>query len=225
MDGYSPVMASLPPHLQKTPVGRDRVSQELVESHQRDRVLDAATGVFAKRGYTNTTIDHIVAAARIGVGSFYALFDGKEDCFAQVFDRVVERGRARLTDAIPVDAPWEEQAVAVLRALLELIAAEPHAARIALVEVQTAGPESLVRYEDLLDSLTPLLKKARGLSGQGAELPETFEDATIAGVAWLLQQRLVAGELDDLDNLLSDLVGILVEPYVGEDRAATLLAS
>src|SRR5215469_1996644 len=121
-------MASLPPHLMKRPVGRSRVSQELVESHQRERVLDAATGVFAKRGYTNTTIDHIVAAARIGVGSFYALFDGKEDCFAQVFDRVVARGRVRLMDAIPAGAPWEVQAIAVLRALLDLIAEEPYAA-------------------------------------------------------------------------------------------------
>jgi len=218
-------MASLPPHLMKKPVGRARVSQELVEHHQRERVLAAATGVFAKRGYTNTTIDHIVAAARIGVGSFYALFDGKEDCFAQVFDRVVATSRAQLTDAIPADAPWEEQAIAILRALLGLIAEEPHAARIALVEVQTAGPESLARYEDLLEGRTAVLKKARGLVAEGSELPETFEDATIAGVAWLLQQRLVAGEMEDLDDLLSDLVGILVEPYVGEDRAAAPLVS
>jgi AcrR family transcriptional regulator len=218
-------MTSLPPHLMKMPVGRDRVSRDLVESQQRERVLEAATGVFAKRGYPNTTIDHIIAAARIGVGSFYALFEGKEDCFAQVFDRVIERGRDRLMDAIPVDSPWEEQAIAVLRALLDLITEEPHAARIALVEVQTAGPESLARYENLLESLTPMLKKARRLSTRGPELPETFEDATMAGVAWLLQQRLVAGELDDLDDLKVDLVGILVEPYVGESRARTLLAA
>lgn len=218
-------MASLPPHLTKAPVGRDRVSRNLIESHQRERVLEAATGVFAKRGYPNTTIDHIVAAARIGVGSFYALFEGKEDCFAQVFDRVLERGRARIVQAIPADAPWEEQAGCALRALLDLIAAEPHAARIALVEVQTAGPESLVRYEDLLESLIPVLRVGRGLTPVGAELPETFEDATIAGVAWLLHQRLVAGELENIEQLLPDLVGILVEPYVGEDRAAALLVS
>jgi AcrR family transcriptional regulator len=218
-------MASLPPHLMKTPVGRVRVSRDLIESHQRERVLEAATGVFAKRGYPNTTIDHIVAAARVGVGSFYALFDGKEDCFAQVFDRIIELGRARIMQAIPADASWEEQARSALRALLDLIAEEPHAARIALVEVQTAGPESLARYEDLLESLIPVLRKGRSLTPVGAELPDTFEDATIAGVAWLLHQRLVGGDLDDVQQLLPDLVGILVEPYVGEDRAAALLAS
>lgn len=218
-------MTTLPPHLAKKPVGRDQVSREVIESHQRERVLEAAIGVFAKRGYPSTTIDHIVAAARIGVGSFYALFDGKEDCFSHVFDRVVERSRERVVAAIPEDAGWEDQALAALRALLELISEEPYAARIVLVEVQTAGPESLLRYEELLESLTPVLRAARDLTPVGAELPETFEDATIAGVAWLLHQRLVIGELEDLDQLLPDLVGILIEPYVGEKQAAALLAA
>lgn len=216
-------MTPLPPHLLKTPVGRDRVSRDLIESHQRERVLEAATGVFAKRGYPNTTIDHIVVAARIGVGSFYSLFDGKEDCFAQVFDRVVARGRERVVEAIPEDASWEEQARSALGALLALVGEEPHAARIALVEVQTAGADALARYDELLESLTPMLREARDLTPVGAELPETFEDATIAGVAWLLHQRIVGGQLDDLHELLPDLVGILVEPYVGEARAAALL--
>jgi AcrR family transcriptional regulator len=218
-------MATLPPHLLKTPVGRDRVPGALVESHQRDRVLEAATAVFAKRGYPNTTIDHVVAAAKIGVGSFYALFEGKEDCFAQVFDRVVARGRARILAAMPADAGWEAQAVCALRALLELVAEEPHAARIALVEVQTAGSDSLERYESLLEGLVPVLRRGRGVTSVGAELPETFEDATIAGVAWLLHQRLVGGEINEIEKLLPELVGILVEPYLGEDRAAELLAS
>lgn len=217
-------MASLPPHLLKGPVGRDPLSRDVVEAHQRDRILDAATGVFAKRGFPNTTIDHIVAAAKVGVGSFYALFDGKEDCFAQVFDRVVEGGRERVLAAIPPKRPWGEQAVCALRALLEAIAEEPHAARIALIEVQTAGAQSLARYEALLESLTPMLRHARKLTSVGAELPETFEDASIAGVAWLLHQRLVAGEVENIQALLPDLVGLLVEPYVGEAEAATLLS-
>ena len=218
-------MPTIPPHLLKGPVGRDPLSREVVEAHQRENILDAATGVFAKRGYPNTTIDHIIAAAKIGVGSFYALFDGKEDCFAQLFDRVVTRGRDRIEEAIPAEAPWEEQAIAALRALLDTIAEEPHAARVALVEAQTAGSASLERYQELLDGLTAVLRRARGLTPVGAELPDTFEDATIAGVAWLLHQRLVAGDLADLEKLLPDLVGILVEPYVGEQRAAGLLAA
>lgn len=218
-------MATLPPHLLKGPVGRDQVARDVVEAHQRDRILDAATGVFAKRGYPNTTIDHIVAAAKIGVGSFYALFEGKEDCFAQLFDRIVSRGQERIVASMPPEGRWEEQAVAALRTLLDLIREEPHAARIVLVEAQTAGAESLSRYEELLESLTPVLSRARPLSPTGKELPLTFEDATIAGVAWLLHQRLVAGDLEDLDQLLPDLVGILVEPYVGERRATSLLAA
>lgn len=217
-------MASLPEYLSKAPIGRGQVPRQVIEAHQRDRILDAALGVFARRGYPATTIDHIVAAARIGVGSFYALFDGKDDCFIQLFDRVAARGRERIVAAIPADADWAEQALSALRAALELIADEPHAGRIVLIEVQTAGPLALSRYGELLEGLAPLLRRGRELSPVGAELPQTFEDATIAGVAWLLHQRLVAGELKDIEKLLPELAGILIEPYIGESRALTLLS-
>jgi AcrR family transcriptional regulator len=218
-------MATLPPHLAKKPIGRERVSPYVVDEHQRERILDAAIAVFAKRGYANTTIDNLIAAAKMGWGRFYAYFEDKESCFAEAFDRVVQRSRGRIASAIPDDAPWEEQAVDALRALLGVVAEEPHAARLVLVEAQTAGPESLARYEALVESLTPLLRQARGSSKVGAELPESFEDASIAGVAWLLHQRIVAGDLDQVEELLPDLVGILIEPYLGERRAASLLAS
>ncbi|MGN6258890.1 MAG: TetR/AcrR family transcriptional regulator [Solirubrobacterales bacterium] len=218
-------MADLPPHLSKNPVGRERISPYVVDEHQRERILDAAIEVFAKRGYPNTTIDNILAAAKMGWGRFYAYFEDKETCFAQAFDRVVECSRERVAEAIPDGAPWEDQAVAALREVLEIIAEEPRAARLVLVEAQTAGPEAVARYEALLESLTPVLRSARGLSREGAELPESFEDASIAGVAWLLHQRIVAADLGDVDELLPDLVGILVEPYLGQRKAAALLAS
>jgi len=86
------------------PVGRTKLPREVMKSHRRERVLDAATEVFAKRGYPATTVDRIVAAGKVGVGSFYAHFDGKEDCFLAVYDRIVADARERISAAIPPDA-------------------------------------------------------------------------------------------------------------------------
>lgn len=217
-------MATLPSHLQSLPVGRDPLSREVMEAHQRERVLDAATEVFAKRGYQGTTVDHIVSAAQVGVGSFYNLFDGKEDCFIQVYDRVVADARERIAAAIPAEAAWVEQVLAALQALLELTAEQPFQARIALAEVQTAGPTALARYEETLDSVIPLLRRGRAFSPLAAELPPTLEEATVGGIAWLLHQRLVMGEVKGIEALLPELVEIAVEPYVGEDEVTGLLA-
>ena len=164
-------MVSLPEHLSAKPAGRHRLPREVLAEHHRERILDAATEVFAKRGYQGTTIDNVVAAARIGVGSFYELFANKSDCFVQVYERIVADARERISAAIPTGAEWPAQTFAALRALLEQIEAEPLRARVALVEVQTAGPAALARYEETIDSVIPLLARGREVSPVASELP------------------------------------------------------
>jgi AcrR family transcriptional regulator len=218
-------MARLPEHLMPTPVGRDPLPREVVAEHQRERVLAAAIEVFAKRGYQGTTVDHIVSAARIGVGSFYSLFDGKEECFLAAYDQIIARGRERLAAALPAGRPWPEQLAACLRALLELVEAEPFAARIALVEVQTAGPAALSRYEANLDEIAGLLRAGREHSPVLDELPGSLEFATVGGLVWFLQQRVVMGEAGTAEKLLPEVLEIVAGPYLGEAATAELIAA
>ncbi len=218
-------MASLPEQLTPTPAERHDLSRQLIAGHQRDRVADAAIEVFAKRGYLGTTIDHIVAAAHVGVGSFYELFDGKEDCFLRCFDRALARGRERISAAVPSTVPWPEQVYAALHALLDLLVAEPLASRLVLVEAQTAGPRALARFESTLDTITPLLRRGRAVSPVADELPATLEEATLGGLVWFLQQRIALGELDDRDALFADALGLVLGPYLGEAGTAALLAA
>lgn len=205
-----------------TPVGREPLPREVLAEHQRGRVLAAAVEVFAKRGYQGTTVDHIVSAAHIGVGSFYSLFSGKEECFLATYDRVAADGRDRILAAIPADAPWPQQLAAALRALLELVEAEPFAARIALVEVQTAGSTALAHHERNLDEAANLLRAGREHSPVRDELPATLEFATVGGLTWFLQQRISLGETGNATRLLPEVLEIVAEPYLGERATAAL---
>lgn len=207
-----------------TPVGRDRLPREVLTKHQRDRVLTAAVEVFAKRGYQATTVDHIVAAAKIGVGSFYALFDGKEDCFLAAYDRIVADGREQIVTALPVDGAWPERVTVGLRALLVMIENDPFSARIALVEVQAAGGTALSRHSRNLDEAAELLRIGREHSPFPDELPASLEFATIGGLTWFLQQRIAMGETADASKLLPEVLEIVVEPYLGEKATAALTA-
>lgn len=218
-------MVSLPEHLQAKPAGRHRLAPEVRAEHQRERVLDAAIGIFAEHGYQGTTIDDIVAAAKVGVGSFYDLFDNKPDCFVQAYERIVAEARERIAAAIPAEAGWPEQACAALRALLELIEAEPVRAKVALVEVQTAGPEALTRHEETVDSVIPLLARGRAENPALAELPSHLEEAIVGGLAWLLQQRLAQGEFEGVEAHLPDVLEIAVVPYIGREATASLIAA
>jgi AcrR family transcriptional regulator len=207
-------MASLPEHLRPAAVGRERVAREVLEEHQRDRVLKAAADVFSARGYHSTTVDHLVAGAQIGVGSFYSLFKGKEDCFLQLFDRIVADATDQIESAAPDGADWAARVSAGLREVLELVATEPSRARIVLVEAQTAGRAAEERYATLADQAAAILREGRSAKAGARRLPASFEEATVAGLAWLLHQLLVGGEPVDAEGLLPDLEAIGVEPYL-----------
>ncbi len=221
MNSPQPQAPSLPPHLSGLPVGADRLSHEVIAAHRRQRVLTAATVVFATRGYRATTIDHLAASAKVGVGSFYALFAGKEDCFLQAYDRIVAESQERIEASIDPSAAWPQQVHAALRALLKLIATEPLAVRLVLVEAQTAGPAALARYQATLERLASLLCEGRMHSLAGSRLPASFEYATVTGVAWLLREWLVRGEASRIEALLPDLVEIVLEPYFEGEAQTT----
>jgi AcrR family transcriptional regulator len=218
-------MVSLPEHLRPTPVGRERLPREVLAEHQRDRILDAAVEVFATHGYQGTTVDHLVVASHIGVGSFYEQFANKEECFLATYERVVVAGRERIVAAIPAGEPWPRQLVAALAALLAAIEEEPFAARVTLVEVQTAGARALAEHDRALDQAVALLRRGREHSDVPEELPTALEIATVGGLTWFLQQRIAAGRAGEATRWLPEVLEIVAEPYLGEDATAELAAA
>jgi AcrR family transcriptional regulator len=53
---------------------------------KRARLLTAASKVFARKRYSETSIKDITDAAGISVGSFYSYFENKEDIVASLYD-------------------------------------------------------------------------------------------------------------------------------------------
>ena len=75
------------------------VTPESVQSSQpakrrrdrtRERLVSAASEVFAERGIAAATIDEITAAAGFTKGAFYSSFDSKEELFILVIERRYE---------------------------------------------------------------------------------------------------------------------------------------
>jgi AcrR family transcriptional regulator len=219
-ESYPCGMAGLPQHLTKGPVGREPLSREVVEDHQRRRIALAACPAFASRGYRATTIDDVVAAAHVGVGSFYSLFEGKQECFLFLYETIVAEAREELVRAVPQDASWVEAVGEVLRRLLQTIAAEPQRARVVFVEAQTAGPAAEEGYAETMAEPARLLRNGRALRKRQAELPAGLESATVAGISWVVQQRLLADRPEDVPALLPEVAAIVLEPYLGEGAAA-----
>ena len=216
-------MASLPEHLMPVPAGRDPMPREAIADHQRDRILTSAIDVFAKRGYQSTTIDNLVAGARVGVGGFYALFHGKQDCFLRAYDRVIASAWDRVAEEVPADRPWPGQADAAPRALLELVASEPHSARIAIVEVQTTGrtrsPATRRRWSGSRRCCAAAARRAIRCGVAGEARGRDRHRRRLAPAS-----AVVTGEIEGIEEMLPELLEIVVSPYVGDDLSHTRVA-
>lgn len=207
------------------PTGRHGLSPEVVAEQQRERLFAATVELVAKRGYRNTSVDHIVKAARVGSVSFYELYEGKEDCFLAAFDRIVAESVEAVAEAIAEANGWPEEMAVGLACLRDLIVAEPRRARIALVEVQAAGPRAYARYKEAVDQAAPKLREGREFSQEAAALPSALEEAILGGILWIAHQRLVKGELDAGNVLLEETIQIALAPYLGDEEAKRLAAA
>jgi AcrR family transcriptional regulator len=208
-------VAALPDHLLPGAVGTEPISRNVLEQHQRRRVLAAATTVFARRGYQSTTVEGIVSAANIGVGTFYGLFAGKEDCFLCLYDLIVADAEEAVGVAVAGESRWDDRVVEALRALLELAAAEPDRARVAILEAPTAGAAAQARYAETIARLAAGLGEGRSEDAAGEGPPAGFEHAAVAGLAWALHQRLAAGESLPVAELLPEMAEFIVAPLAG----------
>src|ERR1700752_1866279 len=56
------------------------------EAQVRERIIRAATAVFAEKGYHRATIADVVARSGLSVGAIYTHFRGKDELFLQSCD-------------------------------------------------------------------------------------------------------------------------------------------
>ena len=216
-------MTQLPPALSSGSVQEGRISQAAREDERRRQVLAALTDVFAKRGYQAATVENLIAGAKISMGGFYKFFEGKEDCFVQVYERVVELALQRMRAELPAGADWATQAIVGTRALVEFAAERPLAAKVVVLEAQTGGAEALRRYVATVREAAAFLRRGREEGMLGERLPANFEDSTASGLVWLFQTRLARGGIDDPDELHPQIAKVVLEPYLGPARAEGLL--
>jgi AcrR family transcriptional regulator len=177
------------------------------------------TEVFAKRGYQAATVGNLIAGAKISMGNFYKEFEGKEECFLQVYDRVVARAHERIAAEVPAGADWETQAVLGVKALVGFVGEEQMGARIVLIEAQTSGPKALRRHGAIVTEAAGFLRRGREFGTAAGKLPENAEDAAASGLAWLLQSRLAQGRLKETETLREQITQMALEPYLGRERA------
>jgi AcrR family transcriptional regulator len=205
--------------LSTLPPGRHLIPSDFVAQNQRERILLATAELVAERGYQKTTIELIAKTSRVALVTFYEHFPSKEECFLAAFDESVAAAREVFAELLDPEQPWEEQISAGLEIFLEMVVKERARAKLCIVEAQAAGAASLARYQAMLESVAPKLREGREFNPRSSRLPDGLEVALAGGIAWLVHQRLVADDVDDLKALLPEMLQVTLTPYIGEVEA------
>jgi AcrR family transcriptional regulator len=208
----------------RTLPGRHSLSREFIVEHQRARIIAALADETVEKGYRAVTVSDIVRRAGIARNTFYENFASKEDCFLAASEYAVESALGRVVAAGGKEDDWPTQIAAGIAAFLHYIASEPALARACIVEALSAGPAAVERYERSIQTFVPFFRAGRKLSAKGAELPETLEETIVGGIFWILYQRIIMGQVEQIEGLLVELVEFSLTPYLGAEVAKRVAA-
>jgi AcrR family transcriptional regulator len=187
----------------------------------RLRILTAVTETFVARGYAATTVAHL--QTEIDPLAFDLLFEDTEDCFLQVYDQLIDQATGLISAALSAQDAWPQRLADGLAAVLELIEANPTAARFLLLVSQTATPEVTAHHMATITSLARFMLEGRALSDDA--IPPILDSALPGGVAYILGSHLSTRPSEPIADLYPELLRILLLPYLGDTATTAFLAT
>ena len=87
----------------------ERMTRDEKKAETRRRLLQAATVVFARRGFGAASLDEVAEEAGLTKGAVYSNFANKEDLVFAVLDDNFERRLHDIVDRVDPDASLEQQ--------------------------------------------------------------------------------------------------------------------
>jgi AcrR family transcriptional regulator len=198
------------------PPGRHRLSREYVRKNQDDRLAAATIATMAARGFDETTVKDIVAAARLSRRTFYQRFPNKTACFLATYELIASHLSDAADLAVAEVPDWPSRPAATIEAALAVFAANTDLALFLLAApLRADAAEPLAAHRRFLE------RAARRLcDGAPADLvpPPHLATALVAGLAALLVDAVESGGGEDLASLAPRLTELFL---VGVDRVGT----
>ena len=156
---------------------------EQLRSQQRyQRILDAATSVFATKGYHGTLVDDIAEQADTSKGGVYFHFPNKQAIFLALVDRLANVLKDRIEIAVSSSDEPIERAERALRVVLDTFGGHRRLARLFLVEALGAGPEFNARMLEIRASFAAIIRRQLDDAVSSGAIPP-LDTATTAS-AW-----------------------------------------
>jgi AcrR family transcriptional regulator len=90
-----------------------------VSEERKDQILDAATDVFAQKGFSETRMDDIVEESGLSKGTLYWYFKSKDEIILSIFERLFVREFKALELLVGADGSAEERLICYSEGVIE----------------------------------------------------------------------------------------------------------
>ena len=158
---------------------------------RRREILEAAEGVFARRGYRGTTMADVAKAVGFTQPALYRYFPSKQALFMGALALRQEDIGSRYVDVLSADVPASEKLRRLVEATIDMAAEHPEMARLRLQAIALADEPEVKAM--VSETLTNLVEAHRALFAQALEeghlttgLHPENAASTLAGLALYL---------------------------------------
>ncbi len=159
---------------------------------KRDRILKAATQVFAQYGFYNSKISEIAKAADVADGTIYLYFKNKDDLLISLFEEEMTKIIRKMKEEVAKKEGFENKVRKFIQVHLDLIAENKDLAEVLQIELRQSHK---FMKEYMGTKLNDYLNIISSIIIQGQKNGEVRSDV-VPGVA----KRILFGALDELSG-------------------------
>lgn len=186
---------------------------------ERERIREAMLDLVTSQGYAKTTVQQVLERAEVSRADFTRLFEGKQDCFLQIYEEATEDFNECVFGAFEREEEWRDGLRAAGYAAARWIRDHPRETRYGTVEMMAAGEFAQAHREATLRRFTEMVDAGREQLDRPESVSRAMAEGVIGGIVGMLTKNLRRGVRVSGEDLVPDLMYLAVRPYLGHEVA------
>lgn len=182
------------------------LAPEKATAHRRARLLGAMVEAVRRHGYAETTIAELAGLAGVSKSAFYESFESKQQCFLATFEEIVARASGRIGVAYRSRRGFRERLRAAMEAFAEIVAEEPAASALVVVDSLSLGAAGVGPRERAVEAFELMFRQSFAQAPERGEVSALQVRAIVAGIRRVVYRCLREGRPEQLRDQVEELL-------------------